>query len=60
MHIVKPEKENQETGDQTATIKKNLTNQTRYCHEHCPDCGGVIYRAGNCPFCPQCGWSKCL
>jgi len=26
----------------------------------CPDCGGKnVYRSGGCPFCPECGWSKC-
>ena len=25
----------------------------------CPDCGGVLFREGRCPFCPNCGWSRC-
>ena len=27
--------------------------------ERCPDCGEFVCRAGGCPFCPFCGWSKC-
>ena len=27
--------------------------------DRCPDCGGVLFRDGGCPFCPSCGWSRC-
>jgi len=26
----------------------------------CPDCGSEhVHPSGGCPFCPECGWSKC-
>lgn len=26
----------------------------------CPECGsGQVHPSGGCPFCPECGWSKC-
>jgi ribonucleoside-diphosphate reductase alpha chain len=28
--------------------------------EKCPDCGGALVRQAGCPYCNDCGWSRCV
>lgn len=28
-------------------------------YESCPDCGYRLVQASGCPYCPDCGWSRC-
>ena len=44
------------SGNTTVEVQKTTERSSG---EQCPDCGGKVYRAGNCPFCPSCGWSRC-
>jgi hypothetical protein len=25
----------------------------------CPECGGPVFNASGCSFCPDCGWERC-
>ena len=38
---------------------KVLKTQGKDAKERCPDCGEIVCRAGGCPFCRYCGWSRC-
>jgi len=53
------EKCNTKPDDNSQTRQQTRTQTSDRTEEICPDCGNRTYRAGNCPFCPCCGWSDC-